>query len=98
MWAFFNSGEGNVFIELLRETGKVAAKRANEIIGLIMELLSDKIDRSIRKRPILKNYFKFGAGVVSTISEVEGSFRELDTFIDTTIGIVRQRKKDNLVK
>lgn len=98
VWAFFNRGEGNVFIELLQETGKVAAMRANGIIGLIMELLSDKIDRSIRKRPILKNYFKFGAGVVYNISEVEGSFRELDTFIDTTIGIVRRRKQDNLVK
>lgn len=91
LWDFFNSN-GSVFVDLLNETGRVAGERANGIIGVIMRTLYDMIAHEVEKRPVLKDYFKFGAETVSYISSVEEDFRDMNSRIDRILGIVQNRK------
>lgn len=82
IWDFFNAGENNVFVDLIKATGRVAGERVSGAIGLLMNLISDKVNTEVQKRPVLKHYFRFGTHVVNEINDLEITFRNLNSKID----------------
>lgn len=82
MWDFFNADGSNVFVDLLKATGRVAGERASGAIGILMDLILDKVNTEVQKRPVLKHYFKFGTDAVNEINDIENTFRSLTNKID----------------
>jgi hypothetical protein len=89
LWDFFNAENGNVFVDLLNQTGRVAGSRARGVIGIIMRSLSDIVTYEVEKRPTLKNYFRFGSNLVYSISDVERYFEQMDRHAHNILGDVR---------
>lgn len=85
IWDFFNAGENNVFVDLIKATGRVAGERVSGAIGLLMNLISDKVNTEVQKRPVLKHYFRFGTHVVNEINDLENTFRNLNSKIDDVL-------------